>query len=176
MRSKLGLRERSKLGLREIRALGPNQEVWDSSVVGFGARRRRSDAVSYVLMYRTADGRLRRHTIGRHGSPWTPDTARNEARRLLGEVAGGEDPAGEKTTKRRAATVAELCDRYLGDAEAGRLLTPRGVSKKPSTLVTDRGRIERHIKPLLGAMKVTVVTRDDIDRFLHDVAAGKTRG
>jgi Arm DNA-binding domain/Phage integrase, N-terminal SAM-like domain len=127
-------------------------------------------------MYRTADGRLRRHTIGRHGSPWTPDTARNEARRLLGEVAGGEDPAGEKTAKRRAATVAELCDRYLGDAEAGRLLTPRGVSKKPSTLVTDRGRIERHIKPLLGAMKVTVVTRDDIDRFLHDVAAGKTRG
>jgi integrase len=125
-------------------------------------------------MYRTADGRLRRHTIGRHGSPWTPDTARNEARRLLGEVAGGEDPAGEKTAKRRAATVAELCDRYLGDAEAGRLLTPRGVSKKPSTLVTDRGRIERHIKPLLGAMKVTVVTRDDIDRFLHDVAAGKT--
>ena len=122
--------ERSKIGLREIRALELNQEVWDSSVAGFGARRQRSEAVSYVLMYRTADGRLRRHTIGRHGAPWTPDTARNEARRLLGEVASGEDPAGDKAAKRRAATVAELCDLYLADAEAGRLLTRRGESKK----------------------------------------------
>jgi hypothetical protein len=51
-------------------------------------------------MYRPADGRLRRHTIGRHGSPWTPDAARNEARRLLGEVAAGDDPASEKTAMR----------------------------------------------------------------------------
>ncbi len=166
--------ERSKIGLREVRALTPNQEIWDSSVAGFGARRQRSEAVSYVLMYRTGDGRLRRHTIGRHGAPWTPDTARNEARRLLGEVASGEDPAGDKAAKRRAATVAELCDLYLADAEAGRLLTRRGESKKESTLATDRGRIERHIKPLLGALKVAAVTRDDIDCFLHDVAAGKT--
>jgi integrase len=166
--------ERSKIGLREIRALEPNREVWDSSVAGFGARRQRSAAVSYVLMYRTADGRLRRHTIGRHGAPWTPDAARNEARRLLGEVASGEDPAGDKAAKRRAATVAELCDLYLADAEAGRLLTRRGESKKKSTLATDRGRIERHIKPLLGALKVAAVTRDDIECFLHDVASGKT--
>jgi hypothetical protein len=43
------LAERSKIGPREIQALAPNQEVWDSSVAGFGARRQRSEAVSYVL-------------------------------------------------------------------------------------------------------------------------------
>lgn len=154
--------------------MAPGQTIWDSALPSFGARRQKGPSVAYVLKFRTAEGRQRWHTIGRHGAPWTPDSARNEARRLLGEVAGGDDPAAEKTAKRRAATVAELCDRYLEDAEAGRLLTRRGQSKKESTLATDRGRIERHIKPLLGALKVAAVTRDDINAFLHDVAAGKT--
>jgi hypothetical protein len=26
-------------------------------------------------------------SIGKHGSPWSPDTARQEARRVLGEIA-----------------------------------------------------------------------------------------
>jgi integrase len=69
-----------------------------------------------------------------------------------------------------------LCDLYLKDAEAGRLLTKRKTAKKASTLATDRGRIERHIKPLLGKQNVAAVTREDIDAFMHDVAAGKTAG
>jgi integrase len=64
----------------------------------------------------------------------------------------------------------------MRDAEAGRLLTRRKSAKKASTLLIDRGRIERHIKPLLGAMKLTAVTQEDIDNFMHDVAAGKTAG
>jgi integrase len=70
--------------------------------------------------------------------------------------------------------VAELCDLYLADAEAGRLLTRRNVAKKPATLALDKGRIERHIKPLLGGMAVAAVDRTDVERFMHDVAAGKT--
>ena len=166
--------ERKRIGLREIRALGPNEEVWDAAVAGFGARRQRSDAVAYVVMYRTAEGRLRRYTIGRHGAPWTPETARDEAKRILGIVADGGDPAAEKKAKRQAATVSELCDLYLADAEAGRLLTRRGVAKKASTLMTDRSRIDRHIRPLLGSMKVPAVTREDIERFMHAVAEGET--
>jgi hypothetical protein len=75
--------ERRKIGLREVRALKLDSEIWDGAVTGFGARRQRGAAVAYVLMYRTRAGRLRRFTIGRHGAPWTPDTAREEARRLL---------------------------------------------------------------------------------------------
>jgi integrase len=163
-----------RIGLGEIRKLGPSDIVWDGAIVGFGARRQKSDAVSYVLIYRTHEGRQRWHTIGRHGSPWTPDMARNEARRLLGEVAGGSDPAADKRAKRKAKTVTELCDAYLADAEAGRLLTRRKAAKKSSTLSTDRGRIERHVKPLLGQFKVAAVTREDVEQFMYDVAAGKT--
>ena len=165
-----------KIGLREVRALKPGQTVWDAGVAGFGARRQQSSAVSYVLIYRTEEGRQRWHTIGRHGAPWTPGTAREEATRLLGKVADGIDPSAVKQAKRKAATVAELCDLYLADAEAGRLLTRRKVPKKASTLAIDRGRVARHIKPLLGQMKVAAVTREDVDGFMHDVASGKTAG
>jgi len=87
---------RTRIGLRDVRSLQPNEEVWDTSVIGFAARRQRSEAVAYIVMFRNAEGRLRRMTIGRHGSPWTPDTARDEARRILGIKASGEDPAETK--------------------------------------------------------------------------------
>ena len=166
---------KAKIRLQEVRALGPNEEVWDTAVPGFGARRQRSDAVSYILLYRTADGRSRRFTIGRHGAPWTPDEARDQALRLLGKVAAGEDPAAVKQARRQAETVAELCDQYLEDAEAGRLLTRRGGAKKASTLLTDRSRISAHIKPVLGKLKVPAVTREDVERLMHAVAEGVTK-
>ena len=85
---------------------------------------------SYIVIYRTREGRQRTYTIGKHGSPWSPDTARQEARRVLGEVVKGADPLAEKTAGRKAITVADLCRQYLGDVESGRLLTRRKVAKK----------------------------------------------
>ena len=168
--------QRRKIGLREVRALQPARIIWDSAVIGFGARRQAGDAVSYFLKYRTGDGRQRWMTIGRHGSPWTPDTARDRAREILGEVVAGADPGGEKIAKRKALTVAELCDRYFEDALAGRVRTRSKAAKRASTLTIDRGRIDRHIKPLLGAMSVAAVTRHDVEKFLHEVADGRTAG
>ncbi len=144
------------------------------AVAGFGARRRTGDRVTYIVMYRTDEGRQRRFTIGRHGAPWTPDSARAEARRILGEVASGTDPASEKQTKRKAETVAQLCDEYWADAESGNLLTRRRAPKKALTLRSDKGRIDKHIRPLLGQMKVAAVTRVDVEGFMRAVADGKT--
>jgi integrase len=163
-----------RIGLREIRALGTDQIVWDGAVAGFGARRRSGSAIVYFVKYRTAEGRQRWHVIGRHGAPFSPESAREKAKAILGNVAEGADPAAEKRAKRKATTIGELCDLYLADAEAGRLLTRRKAAKKPSTLATDRGRIERHITPLLGRMPVAAVQRDDIERFMHAVAEGET--
>lgn len=164
----------NRIGLRQVRALEPGDIIWDASLPGFGARRQRSNAISYILFYRTKEGRQRWFTIGRHGAPWTPETARHEARRLLGRVASQADPAAEKRAARNAQTIAELCDLYLADAEAGRLVTRRRAQKKANTIALDRGRIVRHIKPLLGQYRVAGVTRQDIEVFMHDVAQGKT--
>jgi integrase len=168
--------EPKRVGLREVRALSPGEIIWDAGVAGFGARRRQTEAVWYFVKYRTAEGRQRWHTIGRHGSPWTPESARAEARRILGEVVTGADPSAEKRAAREVTTVSELCDAYFADAEAGRLLTRSKSPKKASTLAVDRGRIERHIKPLLGGFAVAAVDRDDVERLLHDVAEGRTAG
>jgi integrase len=168
------MEKRKRIGQRDIKALMPGQTIWDSAVVGFGARRQKGNAVSYVVFYRTKEGRQRWHTIGRHGAPWTPDLARTEAIKVLGRVADDEDPAGDKRTKRKAASVSELCDFYLKDAEAGRVLTRFKLPKKAGTLTLDRGRIERHIKPLIGNLKVAAVTATDIENLLHDIAAGRT--
>src|SRR5262249_24255741 len=167
---------RPRIGLRQIRSLGAAQTLWDSSLPGFGTRRQNGSAVAYILKYRTAEGRQRWFTIGRHGAPWTPETARAEAKRLLGDIARRMDPAADKRAGRNAQTVSELCDIYFADAEAGRLVTRRRAPKKARTLATDRGRIERHIKPLLGRRAVASVTRTDIEAFMFDIAAGKTAG
>jgi integrase len=162
-----------RIGLREIRALGTDQILWDGAVAGFGARRRSGTAMVYIVKYRTAGGRQRWQVIGRHGV-LTPDEAREKAKVILGNVAEGADPSAEKRAARKANTIAELCDLYLTDAESGRLLTRRKLAKKPSTHATDRGRIERHIKPLLGRMTVAAIEREDIERFMHAVAEGET--
>lgn len=165
--------ERKRIGLREVRALGPGEIVWDGAIAGFCARRQRGPAITYYVKYRTASGRQRWQVIGRHGV-LTPEEARIKAKAILGTVVNGADPAAEKRAARKATTIAELCDAYLADAKAGRLLTRRRAPKKPSTLATDRGRIERHIKPLIGRMAVAAVEREDVERFMHAVAEGET--
>jgi hypothetical protein len=65
----MGIKRR--IGLREIAGLEAGTTVWDTDVAGFGARRQKSSSVSYIVFYRTAEGRQRVFTLGRHGSPWT---------------------------------------------------------------------------------------------------------
>ena len=163
-----------RISLSTVRALAPGDENFDTTVRGFWARRRKGPSVSYGITYRTAEGRQRRYTIGPHGSPWTPDTARAEALRVLGEKVRGNDPAAVKKATRQAQTILDLCDLYWSDAEKGRLLTRSRRPKKPSTLLSDKGRIDNHIRPLLGSMRIQAVTAADVERFLQDVAEGKT--
>lgn len=159
----------AKLTKTIVDALSSSAErftVWDIDQKGFGIRIG-PGAKTYVVRYRVGGGRtgtLKQLTIGRHGA-LTPDEARKIARAKLAEVAAGGDPQSAKLKKRQEMTVAELCDDYL----------LKGVgTKKASTLLTDKGRIERHIKPLLGRLRVNTVTRATIESFRDDIAAGKT--
>ena len=163
--------ERAKITKTVVDKLPPDSLVWDTECTGFHVRRQKGEAKVYSIFYRTKDGRQRFNKIGRHGLPWTPDEARKKAREILVAVTQGADPAGEKYEDRKAATVAQLCDLYLSDAAAGRLLI-RGKAKKATTLTTDRSRIEQHIKRMLGHLKVAAVTRRDVERFKDSVSEG----
>jgi Arm DNA-binding domain/Phage integrase, N-terminal SAM-like domain len=147
---------------------------WCGELRGFGVRVKPSGVKTFLVQYRTCRGSTRRYSIGQYGRI-TVDQARKEAMIRLAEVARGGDPSQARRAARKIRTVAELCDSYLEDAWAGRVLH-RGRAKKSSTLQIDQGRISRHIKPLLGKKPIDEVTRRDVERFLHDVMEGATRG
>ena len=141
--------------------------IWDHSTSGFGIKICRGGRQSFVCKYRMGRGRrapTRRVTIGEFGT-WTLEQARQEARRLLGAVASGADPARSEQARRRELVVADLCDRYLKHGLG---------AKKSSTIATDRGRITRHIKPLLGSKRIGDVTKADVSWFMNQIAEGKT--
>lgn len=142
--------------------------VRDSELKGFVLVVTPGGAKSYAIDYRTGSGRgapKRRLTIGKHGSPWTPEAARSEARRLLAEVAAGRDPAATRQEERNALTFGGLVDLYLAEGAS---------HKKASTLKADRGRIEHHLRPVLGKLRADHIGRAEIERMRNAVAAGKT--
>jgi integrase len=154
----------ARITKRSVDGMVADTTIWDDELPGFGIRCRQSGGKSYFLKYRVG-ARQRWATIGRHGAPWTPEEARKEALRLLGELASGKDPSITRDANRKAATIGQLCDVYLAEGV---------TTKKVSTVRNDVSRIERHVRPLLGHHKIRDVTRADVERFQRDVAAGKT--
>src|SRR5262249_20677676 len=117
----LGLSMRAKITKRVIDGAEPQSATYlirDIEVKGFVLVVTPAGAKSYAVDYRVGSGRgspKRRLTIGKHGSPWTPETGRMEAKRLLAEVAAGRDPAAVRQQDRKALTFAELIDLYLAE-------------------------------------------------------------
>ncbi|MER9298655.1 site-specific integrase [Mesorhizobium sp. M0621] len=166
-----------KLTKRAVDAQTPPDKgqtfLWDGEIRGFGVRVVPSGLKTFVVQYRNIEGRTRRMTIGRYGV-MTVEQARDQAKVKLGAVAGGADPAAENASLREAITVTEVCDWYLKEAEAGRILGRRHRPIKTSTLAMDRSRIETHIKPLLGRRQVRALKLGDIEALQSDIASGRT--
>src|SRR5262249_16092717 len=119
------------------------------------ARRQRRHVHS-LLRYRI-NGPQRFHSIGRQGSPWTVDQARNEARRLLGLVATKVDPASEQV--RPVETLGNEIERYLERKRGS--LKPRSLTE-----------IERHLliqSKLLHHLRLTEVDRRTVALTLAEI-------
>jgi integrase len=154
---------------------GKDAFAWDSETRGFGVRVKPSGVASFLVQYRTVEGRTRRLVIGRIGTI-TPDQARRLAREKLLEVSKGADPSTERQAHRGALTVGEVCDAYMQAARAGLVVTRFRREKRPSTIGFDEGRIVRHIKPLIGGRIANRTTRQDVQRMADAIAADKTAG
>lgn len=161
---------------RRIDAMQPGETLWDGggkeAVKGLGIRCRKGGTKSFGLKYRVA-GRQRWLTLGKFGSPLTVDTARKKAKKLLGEVVDGRDPAEGILSEKRAGTVEDLCKLYREAIKT--MPTRRGRLKAAGTLAVEAGHIDRHIVPLLGSRKVPSITRRDIEKFQDQIAAGATK-
>ncbi|MEQ1890400.1 MAG: site-specific integrase [Alphaproteobacteria bacterium] len=85
--------------------------------------------------------------------------ARREATRLLGEIAAGHDPAGNRDASKRSPTVATLAEMFLQGHITGK--------RKPSTARHYRDILERIVAPKLGTHLAATVTRSDVARLHH---------
>ncbi|WP_334183204.1 tyrosine-type recombinase/integrase [Novosphingobium sp.] len=139
---------------------------WCGQLPGFGIRVRPSGSKSFIVQYRIGgrNSPTRKVTVGTYGK-LTVEQAREAAKAILAKAELGEDVASDRAKRRAELTVAQLCDEYLAEG---------CDRKKASTIATDTGRIERHIKPLLGRKRVSEVTRGDVEKFMRDVAKGAT--
>lgn len=140
--------------------------VWDSTLPGFGARKRESGVVTYVIQYRNAAGQTRRMALGRHGV-LAPEKARKLAVERLGAVAGGHDPAQEKRAARevgqRLATLTEVVALWR-EFQSARVAKGK---LRERTLEEYVRQLQREILPRLGRRRLAELAPGDV-QTLHD--------
>jgi integrase len=135
--------------------------LWDEKVCGLGARKQRR-GIFFYLRYRHG-GRQQMHSIGRFGSPWTVETARTEALRLLGTLSTGVDPFA---TSLSSETFGAEIERYL--------LRKKG-SMKPRSFIEDQRYLRKH-SAALHSLRLTEIDRRTIAVLLGQIetASGPT--
>src|SRR5579862_1480377 len=102
-----------KLTKSRVDACKPRNEeyiVWDNDIPGFGLRVYSSGKKTYFVQYRIGR-RTKRLKLG-VTSVVTAEQARNAAKKALGLVVHGSDPAAARRALRDDITLSALCDRY----------------------------------------------------------------
>lgn len=140
---------------------GKRTNYFDKTLAGFVLRVTPTGAKTFAVKYRAGTGRkapVRWHTIGRYG-PLTVEQARAEAKRILGSVAHGKDPASEKQELANQSSVATVIDEWLAK------------DQKDNRTVNDVERImRRDIVPVIGSKAIGAVTKLDIIRLVDAIA------
>ncbi len=152
----------AKLTKRCVDGLHPGAKdyfVWDDDLKGFGVRVLTSGRRTFLAQYRSG-GVQRRVKLGVYGAI-TADQARSAARQVLGDVAGGDNPAEDIKTYRMAPTVTSVCQRFFEEHAA--------VRCKRSTQYEYRRAIHQFIKPAFGSRKIADITRADVAKLHHEM-------
>ncbi|WP_296578975.1 tyrosine-type recombinase/integrase [Xanthobacter sp.] len=168
-----------KLTKRTTDGLGPVERptyFYDTDLSGFFLRLQPTGSRVWGVEYRAGHTRgapTRRVTIAAFGA-LTPEEARAAAKKLLADVARGEDPAGQKAAKAKEMTLAALIDLYADEGCFVQRGIRQGAPMKERTKAYTLARLRHHAVPLLGKKRVTEIGAGDIERFVRDVTAGKT--
>jgi integrase len=162
----------TKRSIDDILPNGSEFTVWDTDLTGFGLRVRENGVKSYVVVYRSGHGRkapVRRLTIGRVGKV-TPDEARTLARKAIGSIAHGYDPAADKAKARSAISVNELADLFLAEH-----VQPK---RKQATYLSYRATLNKYVRVNLGTLpaeKLTSARVAELHLRLQDLPSAANR-
>ena len=148
-----------KISEKVVKNLAPpkhgNRILYDTQILGFGVRITAAGAVSFILNYHV-HGRERRFTIGKHPE-WSAIAARNRALELRRKVNEGIDPLEEREQDRTQPTMNDLCVEYLEHHAL--------VHKRPHSVRDDRQMIAGVITPKMGALRVSAVSRQGVEKL-----------
>jgi integrase len=143
---------------RFVKTLKPGAQAvewFDEETRGLSLKINPGGSVTWYYNYtRRSDGVRRRVQLGKVEALSVKD-ARLKARRTMGQVADGKDPADDRRADRQAMTVAELAERYL----------TLYAEKEKRTGRQDRLAIAKDVLPVMGRLKAEAVTRRDIGRI-----------
>jgi integrase len=136
---------------------------WDAEVKGLGIRAYPTGKKAWVFSY-GVEGRKRLMQIGVYPA-LTLDMARKAARKHGGEIATAEamntdpvDPLADRERKKEDLTISKLCEAYL---------TRHAALKKTGD--EDKRRINTHILPAWGTLKIKAIRRSDVAALHHKI-------
>lgn len=163
------------IGKRSVDALASgraNMFLWDSELRGFGVKVTPRGIKSYVFAYRVGgrEATKKRYTIGKHGSPWTPASARLKAEKLAAMVREGDDPMFVEKERRNDAVDLEFSTYIEGfiaayptlPRKSGRPRSVRWTTYAASILRSDSAKDWFEGKPIKKITKANVASYLDV--------------
>ena len=153
-----------KLTKRFVESIKPHDKdellIWDSELKGFGVRIFPTGRRTYFVQYRNQFRSTRRKKIGVHGII-TVDQAREEAKKLLGDVAKGEDPSQDFQKAKLKPSFEDLANEYM-EMHAK-------FNKRPKSFREDEKMLNNILLKRLGGKKVEEITTYDIQQLHHEL-------
>jgi integrase len=147
--------------------------LWDDTLKGFGCMVMASGARSYLVQYQMG-GRAaptRRATIGRHGSPWTAERARDRASDLLEMVRKGIDPAEHAKTERAATEAGKALAERLAFSAYVDLFSRKYLDAKNLRSAEDiKATFRRDLTPAFKDRPINTLRRAEIATRLDDIS------
>lgn len=140
--------------------------IWDTELKGFGLKVTMTGRKVYIVQYRTGGRKTptRRYTIGQHDSPWTPSTARMEAKKILHHVQSGRDPIVELKDKERMHEEMrfDLYSKKFFEFYARREWADGTIKNQESNL-------RRWVVPFFRTKPIPEISRRDISQMLDQL-------
>ena len=153
-----------KLTKRFVESIKPHDKdellIWDSELKGFGVRIFPTGRRTYFVQYRNQFRSTRRKKIGVHGII-TVDQAREEAKKLLGDVAKGEDPSQDFQKAKLKPSFEDLASEYMEMHAKS--------NKRPKSFREDEKMLNNILLKRLGGKKVEEITTYDIQQLHHEL-------
>jgi integrase len=139
---------------------------YDDRLAGFGLYVGAGGTRSYFFEYRPGRGRSvqkRRISIGKHGAPWTPQSARERALQYLAMVKDGRDPLAERDAAERGHDSSRLLSAVVEE------WLKRDQAKNRSLREVAR-IMRREVLPIWGDRPIEDIRKRDIIVLIDGIA------